>query len=202
MIRLKHGFSGWIYLNLESNRHAVTETGLIQYDPEADPFKMYFPLNFDGQLSRVQGRSYSQAFWKHCLAGVLRCHLLNELFQCTSLGSCPNSAWIHIHWDKGGRWKTCPSPAFSCRNFCPSPTAMLLSPATRRPSQTCAFPVHLHLEIFLCTPPWLSPRLGVQQDPFQINTICLSGCSVNAHLPNWEKKPSPMKGPPFPLVCL
>lgn len=71
MIRLKHGFSRWIYINLESNRHPVKETGLIQHVPDADPFKIYFLLNFDGRLSWVQGRSYSQAFWKHCLAGVL-----------------------------------------------------------------------------------------------------------------------------------
>lgn len=124
-ILLKHGFSGWIHLNLEFNRHPVKPIGRIQHAPDTDPFKIYFPLNFDGQLSWVQGRSYSQTFWKHCLAGVLWCHILSELFQCISLGSCPNSVWIHIHRDKGNRWKTCLSPACPCRNFCPGQITML-----------------------------------------------------------------------------
>lgn len=58
------------------------------------------------------------------------------------------------------------------------------------------------LVTFLCTLPRLSHGLGVQRDPFQINTVCLSSCSIKAHLPNWEKKPSPAKWSPFPLVYL
>lgn len=139
MIILQHGFSGWIRLNLESHRHPVKLTDHITTHSRQRPFKIYFPLNFNGQLSWVQGRSYSQTFWKHCLAGVLWCHILSELFQCISLGSCPNSVWIHIHWDKGSRWKTCLSPALPCRNFCPGQVAMLLPAATPH-----AFP-SLHL---------------------------------------------------------